>query len=459
VNPDGAVALRAFLHSPAAEKWTTRQSLVGTVEMDGPNCEALLANHPGVAELFARVGGAAMFEHEVIPFPSFPYEWSPEMLHAAAVLTLELAIHLLPQGMGLKDATPYNILFRGPRPVFIDVLSFERRDPGDPIWLPYAQFVRTFLLPLLAARHFGMTLDQLLFVRRDGLEPKEVYGWLGPARRICYPFLSLVSAPVWLAARRGREDPSLYRRKCLKNPERVRFILLSLLNGLQRKLAVAAPKDGSTSGWSEYMEAGEAYSSVQFTEKEHFVAEFLSAQSPKSVLDVGCNTGYFSFLAARAGARVVAIDRDSTVIGHVWRRAFAEDLDVLPLVVNLARPTPGMGWSNQECGSFLDRARGKFDVLMMLAVLHHLLITERVPLRAIVDLAAELTTDHLLIEFVEPEDAMFRGLGRGREGLYRDLTVAAFEADCRRRFEIVHWCRLRGSSRRLYWMRRRNGSN
>jgi len=116
----------------------------------------------------------ALYEHERVPFPSYPYEWPAEMLHAAGILTLDLALKALDDGYGLKDASPYNVLFRGPRPVFVDVLSFERRDARDATWRAYAQFVRTFVLPLLAHRDLGWPLQQTLFGSRDGLDPEKV---------------------------------------------------------------------------------------------------------------------------------------------------------------------------------------------------------------------------------------------------------------------------------------------
>ena len=118
--------------------------------------------------------GSLILEHRSIPFPNFPYEWPPEMLRAAAELTLRLAQAALVDGFGLKDATPYNIMFDGPRPVFLDVLSFERRDQLDPIWRPQAQFIRTFLYPLLANRYLGLQMDEILLSHRDGLEPERM---------------------------------------------------------------------------------------------------------------------------------------------------------------------------------------------------------------------------------------------------------------------------------------------
>src|SRR5262249_17102854 len=146
-------------------------------------------------------------------------------------LTIELARKALGEGFGLKDATPYNILFHGSEPVFVDVLSFERRDPADTRWMPYAQFVRTFLLPLLAVREFGLPLDRILTVQRDGLDPETVYRWAGSLQRLKSPFLSLVSIPKWLG---GRE--SSYGKAAASSPDKARFILDGLLKSCERQL-------------------------------------------------------------------------------------------------------------------------------------------------------------------------------------------------------------------------------
>jgi SAM-dependent methyltransferase len=207
--------------------------------------------------------------------------------------------------------------------------------------------------------------------------------------------------------------------------------------------------------WSDYMASNNNYSADHFAAKKDFVEKAMAGFLPKRVLDVGCNTGFFSSLAARSGAGVVAIDYDPVVVGETWRNARAARLDILPLVVNLTRPTPGAGWRNSECASFLDRARGGFDAVLMLAVLHHMLVTDRVPLDEIVDLAAELTTDIWIVEFIAPQDSMFKRLTRGRDALHAGLDAAAFENSSRRRFEIVRSQHLEGTSRWLYLMQRR----
>jgi ribosomal protein L11 methylase PrmA len=180
----------------------------------------------------------------------------------------------------------------------------------------------------------------------------------------------------------------------------------------------------------------------------------LAQIAPRQVLDVGCNTGHFSVLAAARGARVVSIDSDAVVVGQVWRRAIANDLDILPLVVDLSRPTPAIGWRNRECSSFLERAAAGFDLVLMLAVLHHLLVSERIPLEEIIALAADLTTDYLIIEFVPPEDPMFRRIARGRDELFESFDQRAFEKMSERKFTIVQSQQLAQTGRRLYLLRK-----
>jgi len=453
IKPAAADDLKAFLDSETAKKFIDLHQLVRTVFLDAESAESLILSHDHSGGLETD-RSSVVVEHERIPFQSFPYEWTPQMLYAAGCLTLDLATNLLAEGFGLKDATPYNVLFRGPDPVFIDLLSFERRDASDPTWLPYAQFVRTFLLPLLVVKHFGRRLDELLITHRDGLEPEEVYRFSSFLKKMRPEFLTLVSLPTLLASRAGGDGESIYRKRTETNPEKARFILERLLKGLRRKLEKVAPEGSQQSTWSDYMSKNR-YTEDYFPEKEAFVQAAISDWRPQRVLDVGCNTGYFSRLAAKSGSSVVAIDYDPVVAGEVFTRARAERLDILPLVVDLTRPTPSIGWRNEECLSFLDRARGSFDAVLMLAVIHHMLVTERIPLAEILQLASELTTNLLIVEFVAPTDKMFRVLTRGRDHLHSDLTLEVFEATARRFFEIEHSRRLGESDRWIYLLRKK----
>jgi SAM-dependent methyltransferase len=432
-----------FLGTAPARQWMEDGRLVKTRSL-------ARTEFPG-GEAQAPAGGS-LYEHERIDFPSYPYEWAPDMLHAAGLLTAQLAAEALPHGYGLKDATPYNVLFRGSTPVFIDVPSFEKRVPGDPIWKPYAQFVRTFLLPLLAYRTWGIPLADCFTTRRDGVEPEFLYRWCGWARRLRPVFLSLVSMPVWLS--RPGEASAPYRDRTQEDPAKARFILDMTLKRLPRLLAKVQPAADRASTWSDYMST-HSYNDAAFKLKESFVREALAEARPARVLDVGANTGHFSALAASAGASVVAVDSDVQCVGGIWRRAQTQGLDILPLVVDFSRPSPALGWRNREQPSFLARARGSFDAVLMLAVLHHLLVTERIPLEAVLEVAAEITRDYLLVEFVAPEDPMFIRIARGREHLHAGLNVQVFEHACRGHFDILRSTRVGESHRWLYWLRKR----
>jgi SAM-dependent methyltransferase len=441
-----------ILRSNNCQTWMIDHQLVRTRVLAEQEVE-LLRSQPCVRELLDANRWGVVLEHERIPFPSYPHEWVPEMLHSAGKLTIELANRALDDNLGLKDATPYNILFRGPNPIFVDLLSFERRDPRDSTWLAYAQFTRTFLLPLIANRLFATPLDQIFTTRRDGIEPEELYRYLSATQKISPRCISLVSIPTWLSKKRVHIKRQLYGQRRNRNPEMSRFVFRSLLRRMDRALDRLAPVLRK-SKWSDYLSSENNYTPETFSAKERFFREALSNIKPERLLDIGCNTGHFSRLAALAGARVVAIDYDEVVLGGLWHRAKAENLDILPLLVNLARPSPAVGWLNSECPSFLDRARGAFDCVCMLAVIHHMLVSERIPLPSLIEMAADLTSDHAIIEFVEPNDSMFLRLLRGRGELHKDLTSATFENACQRKFEIVRSERIPGSLRSLYLLKK-----
>jgi SAM-dependent methyltransferase len=180
------------------------------------------------------------------------------------------------------------------------------------------------------------------------------------------------------------------------------------------------------STWSNYVNTANHYSSEDHSEKRAFVSAALAAAQPARVLDVGCNTGVYSMLAADAGAEVVSIDTDMQAVDRLCTALKDTGKNILPLCVDLAHPTPAAGWQNRETHSFLARASGHFDTVMMLAVLHHLLLQSQIPLGHIASLCSTLTTRNLILEWVPPQDSMFKQLVRGRDALYAHLTENAF---------------------------------
>jgi SAM-dependent methyltransferase len=394
-----------FLTLPLASELVAQGRLVASEVVSPAGAETLMLRHPRIS------------------FQSFPWEWAPGLWLAAAELTLNLCSDLVRQGWLLKDATPLNVLFQGTQPIFVDVLSIERMDLRQPIWLAYGQFVRTFLLPMLAYSRLGWPLQASL-TRRDGYEPEDIYSALSWAGRLRQPALSAVTLPSLLASNKKMRAGSFASRP-VKDPELARQILLKTLRGLlsqMRRVTLAY----HSSTWSDYAETATHYSDEDHARKRSFVAGALGAARPMRVLDVGCNTGVYSNLAADAGAEVVAIDTDLQAVDRLCASLKGSGRNILPLCVDLAHPTPAAGWENREYASFLSRCAGHFDTVMMLAVLHHLLLRNQIPMDRIAALCSNLTTGHLILEWVPPTDPKFQELLRGRDAIYAHITESSF---------------------------------
>ena len=404
--------------------------------------------------------------HERIEFPSYPYEWSPGMLKQAGFLTLDIAETLLNEGFGLKDASPLNILFRWSKPIFVDFLSIERRSLTDALWLAKAQFDRTFILPLIASKHFGLGLGQIFIPYRDGLKPAWVRQRCGFGKALSRDFFFPVTLPALLDKKSEthivdqiiHEDNAQRKERFarLYRPDVSKFIMQKtfgdLRNQLQRLSADGKRRD---SNWTEY-EDTLGYGLQQVESKKKFVQRVLDKSLPKRILDVGCNTGLYSELCARSGSKVVAIDGDVAVVDRLNQTALTKGLDILSLNINFARPSPAIGWENGENLSFIERAEGFFDGVLLLAVIHHLILTERIPLRAILALCGRITKNFLIIEFIGNRDPMFRLLSRHNEHLYANFNRQFFEEECLKQFNILQCEEIVGTDRCLYHLEKRH---
>jgi SAM-dependent methyltransferase len=375
---------------------------------------------------------ALLLEHPRVFFPSYPWEWTPGQWFAAAELTLELCRQLLREGWILKDATPLNILFEGSRPVFVDLLSIERRDPHSPLWLAYGQFARTFLLPLAANKYLGWPLAATLN-RRDGYEPVDLYPYLSLLERVRAPLRSLITLPFLFESRKGSSAPP---PKLQQEPEIATAVLEGNLRRFGRQLHALEPK-GRDSRWSQYQSAADHYSEEERQHKQEFVQRAMQMLRPETVLDIGGNTGQYSRIAAGVGARVVAWDTDVASSDRNWREAQAGGLPILPLVADAARPTPAVGWGNVESLTLLERARLRFDCVMMLGILHHLLLADQIPMADVAGLLASLTRRWSIVEWVPKTDVRYIELCRGRDELYAHLDEDLFVAQFTRHFTIL----------------------
>ncbi len=373
--------------------------------------------------------------HPVIRTPTYPWEWTSAQWLEAAALTLTLCDEAIDEGWILKDATPLNILFAGSRPVMVDILSFERRDISSSLWLAYGQYVRTFLLPLVMNRLLSWPLALCLF-KRDGYEPSEVYRALSWPQRFTQTAFWPITLPAWIERLARTSRRASWPRGSEINQEIGAKILKHTMKTLLQRTRRATIKTRE-SEWADYGSKPTHYTAEQIDQKHDWVRCALLELKPTYVLDIGANTGQFSTLAAEMGSHVVALERDTAAAEQLFHLSRSRDLDIQTIVADLSRPTPPVGWENSESLSLLSRLAGQFDMVLMLAVIHHLLLIEQIPLSDIISLCHRLTTRYLVIEWVPVSDPMYISLMRGRETLYGSLHESELASSCIGYFRLL----------------------
>jgi hypothetical protein len=226
--------------------------------------------------------------HPKIAIPTYPWEWTPSQWLAAADLTLDLCEQALADGWILKDATPLNVLFSNSRPIFVDILSFERRDKHSSIWLAYGQYVRTFLLPLLMNRMLSWPLSLSLF-KRDGYEPSDCFAALGWGHRLTRDAFWPITLPALLDRRKDADAVARKRPNRIADPAVTAAVLGRTLRDLRKRTRRALP-GSEASEWSEYQGTLTHYTADQSAQKLEWVRQALSTTHPARVLDsgVGC---------------------------------------------------------------------------------------------------------------------------------------------------------------------------
>jgi SAM-dependent methyltransferase len=403
---------------------------------------------------FAHAARYRWVEHELLRFPCYPHEITAAQLHDAASLTVSLALEALDNGWILKDASAWNVLFEDGRPIFCDILSFEP-GPAPRLWPAYAQFQRHFIIPLLLFKYLGIRPDTLFLKSRDGVRPEDARQMLKGIKAWRQPTLEAVTLPALLKQRPSAEprETAPTAAEVGGNPKLTQHLLARTFRRLQRhlrKLAGTPAAAARASAWVNYELQRNHYTAGDLEMKRHFVAKALADTRIDTLLDLGCNTGEFSFLAAELGKKVVAADADGQSLERLYARVRERGAKIQPLVLDIGRPTPAVGWMNAEIPSWLARASGQFDCIMMLGLLHHLLVSERARSEHIFELIRTLAPRQLIIEWVEPSDPRFRELAGINASLYEHLSRESFEAALAENFMIEAQQPLPGGTRFLY---------
>jgi SAM-dependent methyltransferase len=283
-------------------------------------------------------------------------------------------------------------------------------------------------------RMLSWPLSLSLF-KRDGYEPAECYAALGWGHRLSRDGFWPITLPALLDRRKQSDAPAKKRPSRIADPAVTADVLRGTLKDLRGRTQRALP-DSASSNWSEYQGTLTHYTAEQSRQKLDWVRSAIETSQPGRVLDIGANTGEFSALAASMGIEVVAVERDVASADRLFRMARERNLAIQTICADIARPTPAVGWENAESVALLPRLAGQFDLVLMLAVIHHLLLMEQIPLPAILDLCHRLTRHHMIVEWVPVEDPMYQSLMRGRDSLYGSLNEADLLAASAGRFQV-----------------------
>lgn len=398
-------------------------------------------------------------EHRALQFPCYPHEITALQLFDAAKLTLDIARTALAHGWMIKDASAWNVLFEHGRPYFCDILSFEPVDDTG-IWQAYAQFFRHFIIPLLLYRCAGLQPAALFLIHRDGVEPAAARPMIRAWRAWRQPALEAVTLPN-LFGRASSAAPRAHKTAAGGNPKLARFVLTRTLARLDKHLETLKPVTrAQPSKWENYEADRDHYSALDVAGKTAFVAQAMADSSIATVLDLGCNAGEFSKIAAAAGKAVVAADFDPGALGRLYselRQSKAQQVQptISPVLLDIGRPTPAVGWMNREVDSFMDRARGQFDCVLALGLVHHLLVSERAGLSMILDFFEALDPDFLVLEWIEHSDRRFVEIAGLNEALYADLSMDEFERVFASKYELLKRETLASNSRTLFFFKKR----
>ena len=379
---------------------------------------------------------------EQIPFLSWPYEWCFGQLKDAALLTLDILKEAIQHGMILKDATPFNIQFRNDRPVFIDTLSFEKYNETQP-WIAYRQFTESFIVPLLLCVYRSPETLKLLQVYPDGIPLTLASKWLPWRSRLNFN----VFLHVFLQTRLSK-NPNLTPPD---SPPFSRKKLLSIANNLSSFISGMQLTPVKTT-WNNYYDET-VLNEKYVNDKRSIVERWLKETPVKTILDAGTNTGLFANTAAAYAETVIAIDSDAGCINRLYAHCKQTGNScILPLLIDICQPTPATGWHNEERNSFISRC--KVDMMLALAIIHHLVIGKNISLQQVAKTFSSLT-EYLLIEFVPKDDEKVKQMLLHRKDIFPHYTAKAFEDIFSSFFEILQKEKVGDTGRLLFLMKKK----
>jgi ribosomal protein L11 methylase PrmA len=428
ITPEGIVNYRSFMDSGLYDVLVKKRYLI---------------SHEELSESLS--GDGLTILPKQISLISYPYEWSFAQLKDAALLTLFIQMEALKLGQTLKDASAYNIQFHEGRPVFIDTLSFEPYIEGKP-WVAYRQFCQHFLAPLALASRVDVRCIKLLMNNIDGI-PLDLASSLLPTKTRFN--LRLLTHIHWHAKTQTKYSNKKTNEKSGGSISKMG--MLGLIDNLKSTVKKLTWNPKGTE-WGDYYTFTN-YKSESFDHKKEIVSNWLDKVGPKNVWDMGANDGTFSRLASDKGISTVAFDIDPIAVEKNYRRIRKEkEKNLLPLILDLTNPSPAIGWAHTERENI--EQRGPVDTVMALALIHHLSISNNLPLESVADYFSRLGS-HLIIEFVPKGDSQVDILLATRVDIFPTYNEDGFEESFQKHFEMLDKIPVKDTKRTMYLFQRK----
>ncbi len=382
-------------------------------------------------------------EHKKIKFISFPYEWSFEQLKDASLLHLNFQIFLLNKGYVLKDASAFNIQFENNKPIFIDLTSVVPYEKGQ-VWTGHNQFCREFLNPLLLSSKKNIPFNNYYSGSLNGIPTEELNNIFSLFDKLSLNvFLHIFLKSFFQKKSYNLDKINKINKKTISKNSYYN-ILISLKKWIEK---LEIKKKNFFSLWSDYSK-NNTYSNEQEKQKKDIIEKYFKSNKSNNCLDIGCNTGEYSFLALENGVeKVVGIDSDYIALNNAYKNSKIKKLNFLPLYIDLLNPSPKKGWMLNERSSFNDRF--EFDSQIALAVVHHICIGGNIDLKNAVKFLLSLSPKGL-IEFVPKNDYTVQKMLGLRDDIFDDYNEENFVRYLRAERKIVKIHYIKGSDRKIF---------